>query len=306
MLKNVIMTFALLSSSAFAGHLEKVCELAMRQDPNSPQYFYSNPPVFGADTLARRNSSTGEYLVEDMFGKILNSFQVPIKSLLKTETSLWALAPFDLIEMNHHGEVKNIYNIEPTMNQSWGGLSMVKAGNLLVISRGAAGLLAFDLETRAIKWNNYMTDENDGYPSGLAVDGSFIYAAVATSHQFGFTGIITVNAETGAVVKRSPYDVNSGVIDTDAKAKMFKGNLVVNNGGWIHVITPKQIASGKSFKPRWVAKVVPTAGEVNEHYMMINGDFFFENNQLVACGTYTTISNERLVRKSKLFTVDMP
>ena len=121
-----------------------------------------------------------------------------------------------------------------------------------------------------------------------------------------FAGIIAVDPMNGQILKRARYTRASGVLDTEVYARMYKGNFVINNGGWIHLITQKQIEAEKDFRPRWVAHVIPAAGEVNQHYMMNNGDFFFEGSQLVGCGNFTTIVDQRFTRQSKLFKVNMP
>lgn len=178
---------------------------------------------------------------------------------------------------------------------------------MLVISRGAAGLLGFSLKERTFKWHNHMNGTDEGYPSGLASDGNVVYAAVATSRENGFTGIITIDPKSGTILKRSPFNVRTaGVVDTDAVAKIYQGNLILNNGGWIHLITPKQLQSEKAIRPRWVAHVVPQDGEVNRHYMTLHGDFFFEEGMLVGCGSYTTIIDSRFARRSRLFKVKLP
>lgn len=300
-----LAVFGLIAGTAFAGNLEKVCENSIGHNPEMPSQVYSNAPVFGGGLLSIRGAG-GAYLIQDMEGNVLNTIQVPVKGLLKIGNSIWALAPFDLIQMNEKGEIQNTFNFEPTMNQDWGALSMTSHNDMIIITRGVGGILGFDMKTSAVKWTNFMTGNDDGYPSGIAnVEGN-IYAAAATSMSQGFTGIIKINPETGVIEKRAPYHREWGVMDTDAKANAFNGDLVVNNGGWIHKITMKQIESGKAFKPRWVAKMIQANGDVNAHYLMYNGDFFFEGNDLVGCGLYMDQQDGSLVRKSKVFKTPMP
>lgn len=300
-----LVVLTMLSQMAFAGHLETVCEKSLIQDPQRPQATAMNAPIFSEDLIARRGNG-GEYVIEDANGNVLTRLMFPVGKIIKTESSIWALAPFDLIEMDLQGQIKDTFNFEASGNQDWKALSMVKKDNVVIISRGWGGLLAFDLTTKSIKWQNSLSGIDDGYPSGLAINGDVLYAAMATSQPNGFTGIATIDMNTGAVVKRAPYHREWGVIDTDAIAHMYKGNLVLNNGGWIHMITPKQLDSEKAFKPRWVAKVMPAQGDVHAHYMRINGDFFFQGSNLLGCGIYTTQENGMFTLKAKLFELEMP
>lgn len=308
MFKSVVIALSLSASVSFADHLDLVCEKAMMVDPTRPQYLISNPPSFSGGILSRRvGDDTGwDYVVEDFNGKLIGTFHAPIYQIIKTENSVWALGPFDLMEMDMDGRVVHTYNFGSN-NLSWRGRAMAINRDMLVISRGAAGLMGFDLKDRAFKWQNTMSGNDEGYPSGLASDGNVIYGAVATSRENGFTGIITIDPLTGNILNRTPYDVRRwGVIDTDAVARIYKGNLILNNGGWIHLIRPEQLQSEKAIRPRWVAHVVPQNGDVNLHYMSLNGDFFFEDDHLVGCGNYTTQIDSRFTRRSKLFKVKLP
>jgi hypothetical protein len=97
-----------------------------------------------------------------------------------------------------------------------------------------------------------------------------------------------------------------GVLDVDVKARMNGDSLILNNGGWIHVITRAQIESEKDIRPRWAALVIPQDGPVNAHYMMLKGEFVIHDGQVMGCGAYTSQENGTFVRKTKLFHVKLP
>ncbi len=301
--KFIAVSLFFLSFAASATHLEKVCQEALIADENRPGYAYSNPPSFAQNLISRRDVITGEWVIENDEGKKITNLQVPIRRLVKTDESIWVLAPFDLIEIGHDGEIRDTYNFEPSMNRNWGALDMVKVGDMVVISRGIAGLLAFDLKTKKVIWVNVL---KEGHVAGLTLNENIIYAAVASSKESGFTGILSFKSQSGEILARSPYQIGYGVVDIDAKAHMLKENLVLNNGGWIHVLSLAQINSGKPLRPKWVAHIIPRQGDVNEHYMMINGDFFFDSGEIVACGNYVTKIDGEFTRKSRLFKVKMP
>ena len=294
MFKSLALGALILSSSAFANHLETVCESAMNSDI-----------AWETNLVAYRDG--GETMISSHGGLIVASTTSAVKGIIQDNLSIWALTKSQLVEFNAAGDVVNEYLIEWTGNPMWTALSMVKVGNKIVISRGAGGLIGFDLEKREIAWTNWMPGDDEGYPSGLAVDGDKVYAATATSVERGFTGIITINPENGTITRRSKYDVARwGVIDTDAKAVMHGDSLILNNGGWIHVIKRSQIESDKAIRPRWAAHVIPQDGPVNAHYMMIKGQFVIHGDQVMGCGVYTAQQDGAFVRKSKLFHVKLP
>ena len=294
MFKSLALSALILSSSAIANHLEKVCEGAVSSDI-----------VWENNLIAYREA--GETLITSHGGMIILSTPSKLKGIIQDGLSIWALTSTQLVEFNAAGDTVNEYLIEWTGNPAWRALSMVKAGNKMIISRGVGGLVAFDLEKRELAWTNWMPGDDEGYPSGLAVDGDKVYAAVSSSQERGFTGIITVNPADGVITRRSKYDVARwGVIDTDAKAQMHGDSLILNNGGWVHVIKREQIESDKAIRPRWAALVVPQDGTVNAHYMMIKGEFVIHGDQVMACGLYTAQQDGIYVRRSKLFHVKLP
>ena len=295
MLKVFILGF-MLSSAAFANHLEKVCETATTANP-----------VWEEGLVAYRDLSTREFHITSHGGMIIASSSDAIRGVIQDGLSIWALTARYLIETNATGEVVNSYEVEDSGLPYIRALSMVRAGNILVISRGAGGLIGFDLTKREIVWTNRMSGDDEGFPSALAFNGSKVYAAAATSQENGFTGIITIDPVSGMIERRVAYDVARwGVLDVDAKARMHGESLVLNNGGWIHVITKAQLEGSKKIRPRWVAQVVPQNGSVNQHYLMLSGEFLVEDGYVKGCGVYTAFEEGSYVRKSRLSLIKLP
>lgn len=284
-----LAALAVMTTNGYAGHLDTVCESATHAKP-----------VFDSQYLAQRKS-TGMTVIETLSGEAVVETWDSVRAIIRDTGSLWALTPTALVEVDMAGEVLGTHDIEA-------GLSMIQSGRKLIISRGAAGVMAFDMDEKKVLWTNFFGgDEDYGQPSGLATDGRVLYAMSATSFQNGFTGVVTMNPETGAIIRKTPYDTRSwGVLDTDVKARMHGENLVLNNGGWIHLITKKQLESEKAIKPRWVAHTIPAEDDVSAHYMMIAGDFLMHDGQVMACGVYTARGENGYVRKSKLFHVKLP
>lgn len=284
----------LLSTPTFASHLDRVCETAQRF-----------PVTWEKDLVAYFDNN--EMLLSTHGGTIIGSLDRPILDIVQHELSIWLLTPNDLVEMNSAGEVLHRYSIDDANVQGRFASTMARAGNLLVITQGYAGFTGFDMEARKFVWRNVLGGADDGYASAVTFDGANLLIAAATSMPNGFTGIITADLSTGAVIKRTRYDVARwGVIGTDVKARMVGEKLLLNNGGWLHLITPAQLAADRSIRPRWVAHTIPRNGDVGPHYMMLSGDFLLHDGQVMGCGVYTDSENGTLVHRSKLFHVSLP
>jgi outer membrane protein assembly factor BamB len=175
----------------------------------------------------------------------------------------------------------------------------------LLVARGSGGLVSFDPETKKTIWENRLGQKEDGWPVAVTGDDKKGFAAIQSSHENGFTGIMTFDLKTGAVLQRSPYNYAYGVIGIDVRASMLSGSIILNNQGWIHILTASQVASGRSMRPRWIAHQVPRNGDVNPHYMMLEGDFIIEGTELVGCGKYNALSDEGMILKGKPFRVKL-
>lgn len=283
---RVLAASVLLSLSAEAAHLDTVCKSAI-----------TNPPLF-TDGLVSRISYDGRNVVETMDGKEIFETPERIFSLIKKDDRIWALTYSQVLELDLEGTIVHTHAID--MNRT-----MFFAGDVLIVIRSGGTVTALDTKADKVIWNSFMADIKGGEAITGAFDGKNIQMAFATSREGGFTGVVSMAPSTGTILKTIPYESRKyGVIAPDAIAHWNNGNLILNNGGWIHEITGKQIASGKSLKPRWIAQPIPN--EVNPHYMILRGDFFFEGTKLVGCGSFRelTTTNEWTL-KSALFRVEM-
>lgn len=293
-----------LTLQAQAAHLDDVCKHALR---GTPDQMFTSPPLF-TEGLVAHSAGNGSYVVETLDGQLVVTIPARISAMAKLGDSLWALSGWDLVEFSlSTGEFINAYRFEANLNEGRIGRSMVLAGQTLVITQGMGGMTGFDTTTRTVRWKSPIGDVPGGMPVAVAFDGTHAQAVMATTGPAGFAGVATVDVANGKTLKTIAYNqASAGVIDPWAKASWHENSLVLNNGGWIHVVSAKQLAAGKPMRPRWVAEVIPANGRVNEHYMILLGEFFFRDNTLVGCGSYTADENGTFVGRSRLFEVAMP
>lgn len=284
MLRTLIVG-SILSFSAQAAYLDTVCTSNLQ-----------NPPVvFGEGVVASRINS--DYLLSDLEGKTIFSSPTKIKAVVSHSDNYWLLSSSTILQIKNDGTMMDSFEMEKS-------ISMTKAGDLLLIVRGGGTLTAFDMVQKKEIWTNYLNEIPDGDAVSVAFDGKNAHVVFTGNRENGFNGVATVEIAGGNIIKKVPYDISrAGVVDPDAKVRWFNNSLVLNNGGWIHVITAEQLAKGKAVKPRWVAHVVNRG--MDQHYMMLRGEFIFEGNNLLGCGLYNEKVDGTLVRKSKLFTVTM-
>ena len=298
---------ALLTSTAFASHIETVCKSSKQPVPGRSGYTYTNPPTFRGELLTRRlvDERGLNYVIERFNGEELFHTPARLSGVIEFDGSIWALAEYEILELDADGVVRERHPIvfNPTDDEPRAYDFAVMNG-LFVVARGTGGLTAFNPSTRKIQWHTEMPEVDGSKPVAVAFDGEFAQVVMTGTREGGFNGIVKVELNDGKVLTQTAYDNRrAGVISPDAKAKWFNNSLVLNNGGWIHVITAKQLAAGKPMKPRWVA--VEVGDDMHLHYMMLEGEFYFEGNNLYGCGAYNERNGDQVTRLARLFKVPM-
>ncbi len=296
-----------LSTNLYANHLETVCKSALQPYPGRTGYMVSNPPQFSKNFISRGFFQESERLniVEDFNGNEIYQSENSIRSIVETEESLWLLFDYDVLNLSFKGDeiarYPFVFNPNP---QTTKAVSMGLANDLLLIARGSEGLTALNTRTGKIQWHKEFSSIDAGKPIAVAFDGSHAQVVFTSTRENGFNGIATLDIDTLETLHQSQYNQRrAGVISPDAKAHWSNNNLILNNGGWIHVITRKQIQDEKPFKPKWLA--VEVGGDRDLHYMMLTGDFFIENNKLIGCGKQRERNGDQVTHFARLFEVKL-
>ena len=288
MLRKLTFLIFFFSLSVQAGHLESICK-------NAPRY----TPIFGKDVVSyiAETDSGLRYVIDTFDGRRIFEASVKIKSIIQLEDKLWVLTSDEIFELGIDGSIKGNYVVTGSRN-------MTIAGNLLLIVRSGGVLSAFDTVKKVEVWSSYLDEAKSGVAVSVAFDGKNAQVLMTSRHENGFDGVATVSLE-GKVLKQTPYNkYRFGVIDPNATSRWHNNQLVLNNGGWIHLISADQLARAKKIKPYWVAHAM---GEGRDrHYMMLKGEFTFEGNTLVGCGTYHELADGEHSLAMKLFKVALP
>tara|TARA_R110000868_G_scaffold104087_5_gene286273 strand:+ start:2946 stop:3866 length:921 start_codon:yes stop_codon:yes gene_type:complete len=305
-MKRFALALILVSTNVFASHIETVCKSSKMPFPGRTNTWISNAPSFSQDFLTRRliDEQGTRYVVETFSGDQLFEANTRIRDLAKKQDSLWLLRDYELTQIDFSGTVIANYPIVFNPNpQTAKAISMKLVNDVIYIARGNAGLTAFNTQTGKIVWHSELSEVVGSKPVALTFDGTSLQVLMTGNREGGFNGVASVSLD-GKVIGQTAYNQRrAGVISPDALAHWHQDRLVVNNGGWIHVITSKQLADQKPIRPRWVA--VEMGDDMHLHYMMLNGDFYLENNKLFGCGVYNERNGDEVNRVARLFEVDL-
>jgi hypothetical protein len=148
----------------------------------------------------------------------------------------------------------------------------------------------------------FLEMENRSFSTSVAAKGDRLYISMTGATQNGFHGIIEARAFDGEVLAFNEFHrQRAGIIDDRASLELIDNRLVLNNGGWIHVVNQSDLRSRRQLIPRWVA--VPVGGRDYRHYMMWSGRYMMEGNTLKGCGLEIRPVGNRFERFSRYFEV---
>lgn len=305
-MKSIVLAL-LISTTAWGAHLDTVCKATLRPMPGDESRMLTNAPAFTAGFVARRivSEEGARFVLENNLGDELYVHYESIKSLATLANEVWAVSAHELLQfdMNGHFIASHSINTHPARaNQARG---MCAQEGVLFLARGRGGVAAFDSTTQKMKWETALNEIKNSMAINVVANGNKLFVIMTGTAEGGFNGVATLDAQSGKILQATPYDYRrAGVIYPETPAHMWQDKLVLNNGGWIHVLTEKDLLSSKPVRPRWVAHVV---GEgQRQHYMMLRGDFFFENDTLVGCGVYHVNQGDDFSLATKVFRVRIP
>jgi hypothetical protein len=297
----------LISTSAWGGHLDTVCKATLQPMPGDESRMLTNAAAFTSGFVARRivSDEGARFVLENNQGDELYVHHESIKSLATLSNDVWALSAHELLQFDSAGTFISRFSIDTHPARANQARGMSAGEGVLFLARGRGGVAAFDSVTQKMKWETRLNEIKNSMAINVVLAGEKLYVIMTGTAESGFNGVATLEAQTGKVLQTTPYDYRrAGVIYPETPAHLWQDKLVLNNGGWIHVLTEKELQSAKPVRPRWVAHVV---GEgQRQHYMMLRGDFFFENDTLVGCGVYHVNQGDDFSLATKVFRVRMP
>lgn len=120
---------------------------------------------------------------------------------------------------------------------------------------------------------------------GVRVSGDLAYILMSSRAEGGFNGVVTLKLSTGSILGQSEYNYRrAGVVDPYGKIYVENNEVIINNGGWIHTFTTKALLGSSVVIPKWHAVKKEVDGKMT--YMMIEGDFLFDQENLYGCAVF--------------------
>lgn len=213
-----------------------------------------------------------------------------------TETSVWFLSGNSLREVSlADGQILKTYSsypqtFKPEMTTAARGITYHKG--YLYIAHGELGVVVFDAKNRT----HYSVMNTMIRPGSMAaavlIKENTLFVLQGAYHPQGSNGVSIFNVSSGAF-QFVEYNATMGVVDPySSTLASTNQDLFINNSGWIHQFSLKDLISGKSPQaPQWLAvvEVLNTKFGPVEFHLSINGDFLVDQNQLLACSVVSYV-----------------
>lgn len=324
-MKTLIISFLLIShsfqlsfahSSVLEENLQKICAEVMTFDPDSNTHL-SNPVHFHFEEqeetlwLARRMSQneSAYYSFESITQKErqhLFNWSQTIRGLHFYKDHIWILENVSLKKVDLQGNLQGQFSLTNEFGARARSMSTSEDG-VLFISQGEAGLVRFDLEKEGISWRKEVSgvfrDGARSFPVSSQPRDNHLYAVLTGASPNSFHGVVKLDSYSGELLESAEYHRRlAGVISPNASLKLYNDQIVLNNGGWIHTINFDQLYTPRPIRPHWVPVMV---GDDYPHYMMLRGEFFIQDHDLLGCGIEREIVGRRVIQHSHFYRVEL-
>ena len=218
-----------------------------------------------------------------------------IKDFTVVNESIFILTNDFLIELDHKANFLDKFALPKSNQYKSLGLSFHESDYSIYIARGKRGILRFELNTRTFGPNYAINTVNQSghLSSAVSVDseGDLLYVAMTGQSEKGFNGVTVFYTKTQSIENLAEYNKRrSGVVSPDARIYINDSKVFINNMGWIHELTINQIQTSSTVRPTW--RAIPLWQGNHQQYIMLKGDFIFEDNQIMGCGRYRTLDDK--------------
>ena len=132
----------------------------------------------------------------------------------------------------------------------------------------------------------------------LTVGEEYLFIAMATSRPKGFTGIISF--KDNLIVSKAQYNQRKwGVVYVAAQMASYGNHVLLNNAGWAHLFSKKDLLSSSTVNPNWLAQ--QEQEPQGTFHLKIEGEMALDQKAAYGCGSLTYRRNQEPVLKGKIF-----
>lgn len=306
MRKTVILLSILLTASAGANVdmqtlNENHCQKGSfaggdgRSLTNAPLFYQDGPFEFALQKKKFGDKQIYELtnlLSEDQTVALLYNQPGEVRDFAVIGDSVWTVGTQGLREFDMSGNLLGIYSIpqwEGPANQMPRGFYFHPASESFFIASGRAGLVRFNTETKGFLGADMLNVQNaNGHHSAVvAVEGDGrdnLWIAMTGNSEKGFDGLLVYSVSQARIINKSEYTRRAGVVYPFASIYQREHTVYLNNGGWIHAFDKTKLLSKKTIMPKWMA--IQRIDENTRQYIMIDGDLYFGDGQILGCGSY--------------------
>lgn len=295
-MKYLILLSVLLSSSLMAfepGQFEQeFCQNMVVPGSRSGFYSVRRPQVFRGNA-GRYYLQKITYKNETFFAVTSpnNKFQLkaPLKSVadfVVADDRIWLLSGMELIEFNQRGRELSRYQFSASSNRHEAPRGLAISGEDLLIAHGSLGLVSFNRVGRTFSFlseaNTVQEDGRRSKTTSIVVKDQRAFVSLTGNMQYAFNGIVVIDLNTNTIENAAEYrQARHGVVDPHARIYFYGGEFYLNNGGWIHQFSERDLLTKEFPRPHWLP--IRYAYQDRNRFLRIEGDFVLEGNVIYGC-----------------------
>lgn len=243
--------------------------------------------------LTRSNDGMRElFVVEDNKMKSLFTVAQDVRDILRYEDNLWVMKDYSIEKWSLNGEILNRYQtLEPTWPQSarnYRAKDFAAADGVLYIANGLHGLVLMSMSDGSIlsKHNLRSFQPKEGRYSmvvAVTVDNDDVFLGVTRGTPGAFNGIAQYSIKSNKILNAAMYDERRvGVVGINPMITSNKDSVLLNNGGWAHIIKKSDLTK-KKIRPKWLAHKMNN--ENSWAYATMIGDITMTETDFYGCAS---------------------
>lgn len=299
--------FLLMSFSVFGMDLDQMM-LGHCQNSTLPArragYFIKNEPSFHFDgreiIAAQRKSNILKLESLDLqtgtVGQKILERPNNVTAIERSQDgSVWILSGMNLYQLSSDLTVLIDTFVIPSLDNKaiTRGLGYHTLRDQLLIAKSHEGILIFDVPSKTFVNRIDVSDFSPRPELSMVVDvvaeADKAFVLMTSYAEGGFNGVVTIDLNSNAALSANEYDPRrAGVIDVVGRIYSHQKKIYINNGGWIHQFDHEVLMNNKMVRPKWISIRKKVDGR--DLFMMINGDFVFDQGMIKGCASYPQLN----------------
>lgn len=248
------------------------------------------------NNLILTHEDDGQKVIMSVEGQKVNKVFNPhrfVRDIIKHDGKIWALNDYsiELYEMdgNKVGEFNLLDSPSDGQYHNYKARDFALLNGMLYVAHSTYGLVQFDMDSKKVV-KVFSTENFQGNKPtrsmvvAVGSEANGLYTAITRATPNAFQGIAYFDGSSSSFTKHNAYNERRmGVVGLYPTIHSNETKVILNNGGWVHVIEKSRLKGNKKVTPKWIA--MKESDDEGFSYSTMVGDITVVRNMIYGCST---------------------